>query len=727
MIRIRFVFFACAALAVNSYAVETKFWRQSEQADFEKGSLDKLSLRSDGRLSLGPAFPEIFDSATPYLWSIAADSKGNLYTAGGGSGSGLAKLFVIDARGHGRTLAELEGLEIHAVAVDPSGQVYAATNPDGKIYKISAEGKSRLFYDPHAKYIWALAFNAQGDLFVATGDQGDIHRVTPDGKGSVFFRTEETHARSLAIDRSGNLIVGTEPGGLILRISPRGEGFVLYQTAKREVTAVAAAPNGEIYAAATGARAASAPALSLPTPPAPPPSAPAQAAAAAAAPRTSAPPPSLAVSAPAVSGGSEAYRIDTDGAPRKVWSNAQDVVYAIGFDAAGRPLLGAGNRGRIYRLDSETLSTLLVDAPPTQITGFVSGPAGRLYAITGNIGKVYQIGPNLTANGAFESEVLDAGGFTYWGRLSWRGSGANIAVFTRSGNLNRPHANWSPWARVPASNGRVSSPAARFLQYKIEIAGAASEVDSLDIAYLSKNVAPIIDEVEITPPNYHFAISLLASLAPSQTITLPAIGQPRKSSNAPPVVADAGGSQSLTYLKGQIGARWSASDENGDTLIYTVEIRGARETIWKPLKDKIKEKYLSWDSTAFPDGEYQLRVTASDAPSNPAGEALTAALISEPFLIDNTPPQIVGLAATFTAGKLHVRWKAVDARSNIAKAEYSVNGGEWLLTLPTTKLSDAPEEEYALTLDRTSPGEQIIAVRVTDAYDNQTVEKVTLK
>ena len=83
-----------AALAVTAacFAVETKFWQQGDRTDFEKGSLTHLSLRSDGRIFLAPEFPEVFDSSTPYLWAVAADSKGNLYTAGGGSGSGSAKV-----------------------------------------------------------------------------------------------------------------------------------------------------------------------------------------------------------------------------------------------------------------------------------------------------------------------------------------------------------------------------------------------------------------------------------------------------------------------------------------------------------------------------------------------------------------------------------------------------------------------------------------------------------
>jgi len=46
---------------------------------------------------------------------------------------------------------------------------------------------------------------------------------------------------------------------------------------------------------------------------------------------------------------------------------------------------------------------------------------------------------------------------------------------------------------------------------------------------------------------------------------------------------------------------------------------------------------------------------------------------------------------------------------------------------PVNRLSDSPDEEYHLVIDRTSPGEQTIAVRVTDAYDNQTVAKILVK
>lgn len=728
---IRLLLVAFSVLA-TAFAVDTHFWQHGDRADFESGTLKNLSLRADGRIFLAPEFTEIFDSSTPYLWTLAIDSKGNLYTAGGGTGSGTAKVFVIDRAGKSRPFAELDGLEIHAIVLDAKDELYAATDPDGKIYKIGSDGKPKLFYDPHQKYIWAMAFNSKGDLFVATGDQGEIHRVTPSGTASVFFKTEETHARSLAVDAKDDLIVGTEPSGLILRISPAGEGFVLYQAPKREITAVAVAQDGAIYASGVGNK--TAVAQAAPPPPAPVPSPVLPGAPNVGNARIT---PVTGGPGPTIAGGSEVYRINPDGSPRKVWSNAQDIVYAIGFDAGGLPLIGTGNRGKIYRLDSDTVSTLLLAASPTQVTGFGRGPkGGDLFASTGNIGKVYRLGPAFEKKGSFESPVLDAGAFAYWGRISYRGLG-KITVYTRSGNRSHPESNWSPWATLQTETsaaacdscgaGRTVSPSARFLQYKVDLTPAAGqpepEVSYVEVAYLPKNVAPVVDVIDITPSNYRFPPQVL-TLTPSTSLTLPPIGQQKNSSN----VSEGGGSLTVNYAKGFEGARWLASDENGDMLVYRVEIRGVKESGWKLLKENVKEKYLSWDSSAFPDGEYVLRVTASDSPSNPPDQALTASLVSDPFLIDNTPPQIANLTGAAASGnKLEVRWTARDARSTIDRAEYSVNGGDWVLIDPVSRLSDSPDEEYHLLIDRPSSNEQVIAVRVSDEFDNQAVDKVVIK
>jgi len=723
MNRIFTLFFCFSAIL---FAGQTRTWSEGDFADFQKGAIKNLSLRSDGVLTLAPRWKEYYDSTAMYLWTLARDSKGNLY-AGGGTG---AKLYRVTPNGKSTVAAEWDALEIHAIAVDSKDRVYVATAPDGKVYRVSANGKSELFYDPKTKYIWALAFDRQDNLFVATGDPGEVHRVTPDGKGKVFFQCDETHVRSMALDPSGSVIVGTAPGGLVLRISPAGEGFVLYQMPRQEVTAVALAPDGSIYAAGVGSRSAPPPAPA----PAPQPTPVAITVAGQAAPRQAAPPPALSLAPVTISGGSDVYRIEPNGEPRRVWTHAQDVVYAIAFDSSGRVLLGAGNRGNIYRIESPALYTVLLTVPTTQVTAFQAGADGTIYAATGNVGKVYEIDSAPEAQGTIESDVFDAGMYTQWGRLSFEGhlNGGQISIETRSGNLDQPQKNWSPWsAAVTRPQGaRITSPPARFVQWKATFTAAGSvspELDSVDVAYLPKNAEPRIERIEITPANYRFPAP--ATATPAQIMTLPPLGgrQPARSeSNNSNPETPATNTPAMTFAKGYIGARWTASDPNNDSLVYTVEIRGVNEKEWKPMKDKIAEKYYSWDTTAFPDGEYRLRVTASDAPSNPPAEALTARLESDPFLIDNTPPKITGLTAARNGNQLQVRWHAADALNNVEKAEYSLDGGEWTVVPPVGGLSDSLELDYDLKLDAPA-GEHTVAVRVADSYDNQAVEKVVAR
>src|SRR5579863_5657314 len=719
---------AVAALAcafTPAFAVDTKTWTQADLAGFDKGTLTGLSISSEGKMTLAPAAKEIFDASTAFLWAIARDSKGNIYTGGGGLGATKAKLFMVDPKGSAKTLAELDGIAIQAIAIDAMDRVYAATSPDGKVYRVSATGQADVFYDPKAKYIWAMAFDKAGNLYVATGDRGEIHKVTPAGAGSVFFKTEETHARSLAVDASGNLIVGTDPSGLILRVSLTGAGFVLYQAPKREITAVAVSRDGTIYAAGDGNKQAATPAPAAPA--AAPPAAyvvtttaVANAAAAAARPAGLPPPPNTT---PAVAGGSEIYRIQTDGYARRVWGDATDVVYALALDARGRAIAATGNRGYLYRIDSDHSFTRLRSLTSMQVTGLASAPDGTLYAVTGNIGKLFSVGPGMETSGTYESDVMDAGAFSYWGRIASQPEGGGVIFETRSGNLDRPQQNWSPWERLNA--GRIVSPAARFLEYKATLTGSA-ELAEVEAAYQMKNVAPVIQDLEITRENYRFPApaSAPATAGPTSLI-LPPIG--RRSSNSSAGASNgSANTPAMNWAKGFIGARWVASDDNGDALIYTAEIRGVNETAWKPLRDKIQENYLSWDATAFPDGKYVVRITASDSPSNPPDQALSSSRETDPFLIDNTPPVITSLSGTPTNGKIEIRFHAKDALSILGKAEYSINGGDWTVVEPTTRLTDSTELDYRVTVDR-GAGETTIAVRVVDEFENQAVAKTVVR
>jgi len=716
---------ACLLLPLACLATETKTWLQSDYADFQKGDRKNLSIRSDGRLSLAPKTSEIWDASSAYLWALARDSHGDLYTAGGPG----ATLYRISPAGKADKIADFDALEIHAIAIDSHDRVYAATAPDGKVYRIAPGAKPQELYNPHQKYIWAMLCDPAGNLYIATGEHGEVHRVTPEGKGEVFFRTGETHARSLAFDGDGNLIVGTEPGGLVIRVSPSGQGFVVYQMPKREVTALAVGRENQIYAAAVGSRTAPAtvrPITPLSTPATPLPVSPAATTAITIKPEIEvAPPTTSAPRSPAtIPGGSDVYVIPRNGAPERLWTGAHDVIYSLALDRDGHLLIGSGNKGNLYRIETRSLYSTLVTFPVDQVTVLLPASDGSLYAATGNVGKVFRVGPGLEKEGWIESDVFDSGGYSTWGRLSPTDElhGGRIAFTTRSGNLDRPQQNWSPWSEVTE---HVTAPPARFVQWKATLTasanGASPTLDSVETAYLRQNVAPRIDAIEITPFNYKFpAPTNPLTLSSAATLTLPALGSKPASTRASSETSTTPG---MTYAKGFIGARWLSSDENGDTLSYSVEIRGSKEHNWRLLASKLHDKYFSFDSTTLPDGEYQLRITASDAPSNTPSDALKTSEESDPFTIDNTPPAITKLAIA----KDVVRWHAADALSVIRKAEFSLDGGDWTVVDPVTKLSDSEALDYELRLPALPPGEHAIAVRVEDDNDNAAVASTTWK
>lgn len=714
-------------------AVDTHVWEQSEQADFNRGTAKNLSIRSDGHLTLAPQFKELDSTTVPYLWAVAQDSKGILYYAGGAPTGASTKIYALTPGGKPREYAEIASLEVHALAIDSQDRLYAAVLPDAKIYRIDKAGKPQLFFDAKCKYIWAMTFDKGGNLFVATGDSGLIYKIAPDGTGLKFFDTEETHARSMVLEADGNLIVGTEPSGLVLRISPAGKGFVLFQANKREVTAVAER-NGIIYAAAVGNK----PSGGV-TAPTPAPTTAANPATASAASVThtvtvaaALPPPVNSLSG-SVSGGSEFYRIQKDGFAEKLWGSATDVAYAIAFDAAGRPLIGTGNKGIIHRIDSDQISTSLLNVPPTQVTSFLEGKNGIVYATTGNVGNLYAIGPGTESSGTLESEVLDATEFATWGKVHVTSMlhGGTVQVETRSGNVNHPESNWTPWSKVDLSElgGQIHSLPARYLQYRLTMSksssGESAELTAIDIAFLPKNIAPKVQQIELAPFNYRLAPSnqaLERSIQPSgspTSLTLPAVGQKRSTPSALELNAGA----TLTYNKGFLTVRWNASDSNGDQLSYKVELRDESDMVWRTLKDKLLDRYYSFDSASFPDGKYVVRITASDAPSNTASAFLTGSLESERFIVDNTPPAITINSVTKNGTNQSVKLTAKDALSWIDRAEYSLDGGEWITLVPDNLVTDSQLLDYTVSAKEG----QLVSVRVFDENDNVAAKVVMAK
>ena len=707
-----------ALLALSAKAESTRFWDQSSYQSLVKGTLEAVSLASDGSLRLGPRFDLIQEIDSAYVWATLQDNQGNLYAAGGSPG----RVYKIPPNGRAKVFFETQELEITALATDRQGRIYAAAAPDGAIYRINPDGSSSVFYNPQTKYIWALAFDSKDNLYAATGDKGQIFRVNSAGEGKLFFSSEETHVRALIVDRQDNLIAGTEGNGLILRIQPDGTAFVLYESPRKEVTSLAVDGGGTLYAAAVGDK----------TPAPGQPAQPVTAQPIVSGPQATPQPLRAAPSVVTVNlaGGSEVYRITSDGTTQRIWASRNDIIYSIAVDRQGNVLIGTGNEGKIYQIEPGGLYANLARSPSIQITALLASQGGDGILVAGsNVGRLYRLRPEFAAQGTFVSEVFDGGKASQWGRLESRQEhppGTTIRFETRSGNSTNPLLSWSSWKEAPLEGVEAASqsPRARYFQWKVVLSTDRSDrtptLSSVRAAYLPNNVPPVIEDVQNTPPGFRFQSSSVPAQSPPRTLTLQPLGSPPAPTTQPartPLAAQ------MVADKAYVGVRWFAYDDNDDTLTYSVYIRGEGEKDWKLLKEGLSDMFYSWDSTNWPDGTYTVKVVASDSPSNPASEARSVSREGPPFEIDNTPPGIVNLKAAPEGKHLRISFRAVDRISAIQSAEYSLDGGEWRPAPPLTRISDSRQLDYQLDSPEVSEGEHTIVVRVTDRFQNVGVAK----
>jgi hypothetical protein len=176
-----------------------------------------------------------------------------------------------------------------------------------------------------------------------------------------------------------------------------------------------------------------------------------------------------------------------------------------------------------------------------------------------------------------------------------------------------------------------------------------------------------------------------------------------------------------TVQRGYQSVLWTAHDDNEDELKYAVYFRGENEKEWKLLKDNLEQRFYSFDTTTLADGAYYLKITASDAASNSPDKALKTERESERFEVDNTPPVVseVTTAQAETRSKsVSLRFHASDTGSNVERAQYSVDGGEWLMLAPNSGISDGKQESFEFTVSGLKPGEHTIAVRAYDRFEN---------
>jgi hypothetical protein len=732
-----------AALPAAAWAQGTKLWTVDRYDAMERGTVDGVAIRNDGRLEAGPAKSQVYDTGKSYVWSLGSDEAGNGYVGLGGSSAGSAMVMRVAPDGKATKMLEAKELAVQALAVTRDGAVIAATSPDGKVYRLESGGAGSagtVIFDPATteekpKYLWDVAVGKGGEVYVAAGAPAVVYRVPGGGgKAEVLFKTADQHIRCLLMATDGTLWAGSDGAGVIYKIDTKAAGakpFAAYAAPRKEITSLAMDTQGNVYAAGVGAKGA------MPLPPLP---------------VTgnvgvtitfSQPGSSTAAGANSlVPEGSEIYRIAKDGTPQRLVAMKDDVVYALAF-RNGSLMVATGNRGRVFRVDAKMPGQFTDVAHLDAAQGMAFAPVkDGLLVATSNSGKLYRLGDAAAKESTYTSEVFDAQGYAQWGRVETRTDGQGYELWMRSGNVESPLMGWSEWTRVGA-DGAAAVPAGRFVQWKAVLRPASGSgapggsIDAVGLNYLTKNIAPVVDEIVVQPgakmasgsgtaPNTTVQVAFQAAAGASPAVSF----QPDASTT--PLTAQKD--------RASVTARWLAHDDNGDDLMFSVWYRGVNEKNWRLLKDKISDRYLSFDASLLPDGQYELKVVASDAPVHTDAEALTGERVGSVFVVDSTPPVPGALTATMvppSAGavqKIHATLEAHDATSPIAHAEYSVDAGPWQYLEPVGQVSDSQTERYDFVADVpqvtapvTDAKEHVLAVRVYDRYDNMAAVKAVVR
>lgn len=683
--------------STNAYPAGSKVLKWKGVRELSKATIENVTVDHRGLASLSYDIDSLFESTEIFLWDCDFDKKGNIYVASGNEG----KVFRITPSGQVFTIFSGEsGAEVFAVAVDAQDNIYIGESPSGIIYRIGMGEKEEEYFTTGEQYIWDLAFDAAGRLFAATGDRGKVYRISQKGKGEVYYSSTESHVMSMLF-HEGKLYAGTEPNGLFLEIVEKGKAVVHHDTDEHEVHAMVAV--GDFIYFSTVSQPASAGAASY----------------------------TSFFGAPGMDmpGGEKStlyrYHLETKSVV-PLWDCPTPPIYTLAPDVQERVLMGAAGGNLYYAAGTGKIGFVnqLGEAPVLVITPEQSG--NGFIVLTGDLGNVIRMGPDLANAGTIESHVIDTQSRSVFGRIDWNidvPAGTQVKVWIRTGNRENPDDDWSRWKEM-RRGASINLGPARFIQIKCELrtssSGKSPVFRDISISYLPENRAPSISVVVVCP----VGVNASEAYDPFGGAKMPLSEKDRNyyldlGYDLPPSL--------YTLEKGKRCAVLQAVDPDGDSLTYTFFYRGDKEKQWKKLKKEVMLPSLTWDETAFADGIYYAKVSASDKWDNPPERALEVEMESEAFTVDNTDPRVEITSIQARGSSIHVTAVCEDELSILKEARYSVNAGEWQIILPEDGIFDNNREAFSFTIEDQKPGEYTIVFRAADLALNTGTGKATVE
>lgn len=153
------------------------------------------------------------------ITSLAADNKGNLYAANAPGG----EVFAIDAAGSAKPYVKVSESIVSSMACDSSGHLFIGTSGSGKVYRVD-NGAATLVFDSNQAHVTALNFSErENKLYVGTAEKGCVYSLDANLQVKAEFETGEHIVTGMAKDRAGNLFVTTAGAGKLFRVQANGQ------------------------------------------------------------------------------------------------------------------------------------------------------------------------------------------------------------------------------------------------------------------------------------------------------------------------------------------------------------------------------------------------------------------------------------------------------------------------------------------------------------------------
>lgn len=682
-----------ATLATMATAAGPVYWDWPASYSFAELDLAGAAIDSDGYLVPGMAVRDLGPLGPEVIWKAVADASGGYYLATGHGG----EVHHLTANGKSSLLASLDDTEIFSLLVLPGGDVLAGGGGDGNLFRIDQTGHSELVGTVPGGYVWSMSLASQKNwVWLGTGSPAALYRYNTES-GDLVEEQQLPAANAVSVlgRANGSVLIGTQGPGRIYRYRLGQQLELLSETAQDEATRFVSGPGGAVFVLAVETEpenGASSTSRSRGTPP----SAPAALVMLLEQNQTE-------EIAPAA-----LYRVGADDVVSLWWQGDQDLMAVVWSPrsgwVAGGGLADDDGHARLFGLTPPRGVHTVARWSGGDVLDILlpSKPEGDWLVCESHPGGVHALNERGGQDRVALSQPLDGGGPLHWGRLSWQGRGksGHPQWSVRGGHSSQPDESWSDWTDSWSdSDHALDLPRFRFVQWRVVLPARSQwQITNVSVSGWQENMSPVITNFRLESLQ---GVRLGGMLNGADNITQKfSDGLQAEFSRDMEVDRWAGPDRGALGRAVRIFS-WQGEDPNGDRLLYRLDYRRRGEDAWHPVDARrpgvyeTRETLVGWNTTEVPDGVYDLRLTASDSPDNPARLARQTYQSLGPVRVDNVAPEIARFRLEKTARGFSLRCLVEDQGSVLGGARLLLPNGTYERLDPVDRICDSRREEFA--------------------------------